>query len=164
MKVLNVVLKSSFGIQITQNNIDCVLSLPEHLRFCEGASEKYQSRTSYIEEIWSTIQDENSVKRQFRTNKCQVVLSMLTISNCCAPCSDSYRKAKKRQQNNEEKKKIQVGTSNAKTSVNTDVLINLNEKDANDVQTVIQELLSKQQVPAHLELLLEDQLKKFNGH
>lgn len=164
LSIMGLVLRSGFPVPVSQHSIDSVLNFLQVLPFCKGTKERFPTQTGCVEEVWSLLYDENSSENRFRSKKCQVLLSFLHSSiACCAQCSNAGRKAKKRHLDTAKNKKLDTDphSDSAQThdGKSQDTFITLDKADETDMKAILNDLLSKQQVPAHLHILMENQLR-----
>lgn len=137
-------INSGYGIPLNQQTIDSVLSLVQKLKLCIGNTCMFTNQ-SCVKEEWSLLHDENSMESRYRSQKCQVLLSLLSPSTCCRACSESYNNAKKRHEAKEEGEMIVKPQSEKLQPEN---FITLKEDDERDMNRA---------VPENLQTLLENQ-------
>lgn len=164
LSIMGLVLRSGFSVPVTQHSIDSVLNFLQVLPFCKGTKERFPTQTGCVEEVWSLLYDKNSSENRFRSKKCQVLLSFLHSSNAgCAHCSNASKKAKKRHLDTAKDKKLDTDphSDSAQThdGKSQDTFIVLDKTEETDMKAILNDLLSRQQVPAHLRVLMENQLR-----
>lgn len=158
LTIMGKVLRSGFFVPPTQHSINSVIDFSQNLRFCRGMSEKFPCQTNCVEEVWSIIYDENSPEQRFRSKKCKILLSFLQSSTAsCEQCTNAYRKAKQRHLKTV--KEHDTNPSHDTESSTLSTLIDLHDDDAADITAIITVLLSQQQVPSNLRILLENQIR-----